>query len=89
MPLDLWTPIFFKMLGDALGKFVDADYSYKITGEMSVDLILVLLDLQEGLAPEIFLNTVYRDVVQDLDYEGVPFCCHHCHLVDHLVEQCD
>lgn len=53
----------FKMLGDHLGKFVDADYSYKIIGEMDVAHILVLLDLWEGLALDIYLNMVYGDVI--------------------------
>ena len=72
-----------------MGEYVDADFSYKITGEMSVARILVLLDLREGLSPEICLNTVYGDVVQVLDYEGVPFHYHHSHSANHLVVQCD
>ena len=31
---------------------------------------------------------VVVDVIQDLDYEGVPFQCHHCHSMEHLVAQC-
>lgn len=77
------------MIGDALGVYVDADLSYKITREMFVVRILVLLDLREGLSPEIFLNMVLRDVVHELDYEGVPFRCHLCHSEEHLVAQCD
>lgn len=49
--------------------------------------ILVLLDLWEGLSLEICLNTVLGEVVQELDYEGVPFYCHWCHSTDHLVAQ--
>jgi hypothetical protein len=89
LPPHLWTPILFKMIGDAMGKYVDVYFSYKITKDMYVTHILVLLDFREGFAPEIFLNTVYRDVVQNLDYEGVPLRCHHCHSMDHLMAQCD
>ena len=64
------------MIGDVLGEYVDVDFSYKFTGEMSVAHTLVLLDLREGISPEICLNTVYGDVVQELDYEGVPFLFH-------------
>jgi hypothetical protein len=56
---------------------------------MFVAHILVLLDLRESIALDIYMNTMYGDVNQILDYEGVPFCCHRCHLVDHLVAQCD
>ena len=51
--------------------------------------ILVLLDLWEGLAPEVCLNTKYGDVNHILDYKGIPFLCHRCHSMDHLVAQCD
>ena len=83
------TPTFFSLLRNHTGEFVDADYSYKLTREMAVVCILVLLDLREGLALEVCLNMEYGDVNQILDYEGVPFHCHRCHSVAHLVAQCD
>lgn len=89
LPLDLWNPFLFKMVGDTLGVYVDVDMSYKVTGEISIARILVLLDLHEGLSPKMCLKTMLRDVVQELDYEGVPFRCHRCHSADHFVVQCD
>ena len=59
LPIQLWTPAFFKLLGNQLGEYVDADFSFKITREMVVACVLVLLDLREGLASEICLDTIY------------------------------
>jgi hypothetical protein len=68
---------------------MDADYSYKHTRDMAMACILVLIDLREGLAEDIFLSTKYGEINQTLDYEGVPFRCHRCHSADHLMAQCD
>lgn len=89
LPIHLWNLSFFKMLGNHLGKYVDVDFSFKTTEEMAVARVLVLLDLREGLAPEICLIAYYGDVTQILDYEGVPFRYHICHYADHLVADCD
>lgn len=37
---------------------------------------------------DICLNTTQGPFLQLLDYEGVPFRCHQCHALDHLVAQC-
>lgn len=80
--------VIFRIIGDALGTYVDANMYFKVTGDMTVARILVLLDLQEGIMSDIFLNTMVGDVIQDLDYEGVPFRCHRCHSTNNLVAQC-
>lgn len=56
---------------------------------MAMAHIMVLLNLREGLTEDICLATKYGMLTQILDYEGVPFRCHRCHLADHLVAQCD
>ena len=89
LPLHLWNIQFFRMLGDHLGEFVDANFSFREFGEMAVARVLVLLDLREGLTTNVLLSTDYGDYPQMLDYEGVPFRCHRCHSVDHLVAECD
>lgn len=85
----LWTSSFFQLLGNHMGKFIDVDYSFKLTGEMAMASILVLLDLREGLVSNVNMTSKFGDFTQILDYEGVPFRCHRCHLVNHLVAQCD
>lgn len=89
LPVYLWTPDFFQLLGDHMGEFIDADYSFRTTYEMAMVCILVLLDLQEGLASKVKLSSQYGEFTQILDYEGVPFRCHRCHSLKHLVAQCD
>jgi hypothetical protein len=51
------------MLGNHLGEFVDVYFSFKTTREMVVAWVLVLLDLREGLAPEICLTVDYEYVI--------------------------
>lgn len=77
LPVHLWTPTFFRLLGDHLGDFIDADYSFKTTCEM------------EGLGPKVELSSRHGVFTQILDYEGVPFHCHRCHSLKHLVAQCN
>lgn len=43
-----------------MGEFVDANYSFKVTREMAVVCILVLLDLQEEISQEVCMNTNIR-----------------------------
>lgn len=68
---------------------MDADFSFKITRDMVLARILVLLDLREGLALKICLTADYGNITQIMDYEGVPFRCHICHFADHLVAKCE
>lgn len=89
LPIHLWNYFFFKMLGHHFGEFLDVDFSFRDIGEMAVAQVLVLLDLREGLAPEIVLTAKYGDYSQMLDYEGVPFRCHKCHSIDHTMADCD
>lgn len=89
LPPHLLNQIIFRMIGDARGSYLDAYMSYKVTRDMMVARILVMLDIQEGLMGDIYLNMVVGDVIQVLDYEGVPFQCHQCNSTDHLVAQCN
>lgn len=88
LPLEFWSDDIFKIIGDKLGSFVDADRSYEVSGRMTVARIMVNLDSSEGLSAE--LNLVYGDYsyIQILDYEGVPFRCHSCHKVGHVRRDC-
>ena len=88
LPPHLSNPVIFRMIGDALGSYVDANMSCKVTGDMTVAQILVMLDLRDGLMGDICLNTVVGNAIRVLDYDGVPFKCHRRHSLDHLVAQC-
>ena len=89
MAFELCTLTFFRLLRYHMGENIDVDYSYKHPKEMAMARILVLLDLREGPSPDVCLDTKYGKMTQILDYEGVPFHCHRCHSMEHLVAQCD
>lgn len=55
MPLEFWSDDIFKIIGDKLGSFVDADRSYEVSGRMTVAIIMVNLDSSEGLSAELNL----------------------------------
>jgi len=55
---------------------------------MTVARILVKLDLKKGLPQEFTINSATGTIVQMLDYEGIPFRCHRCHVYGHGVESC-
>jgi hypothetical protein len=71
-----------------LGSFLEADMSFEETGLMTVARILVKLDLKKGLPQEITINSAAGTFVQMLDYEGIPFRCHRCHVYGHGVASC-
>jgi hypothetical protein len=61
-----------------------------ITGdEMTMEIILVMVDMRGGLAEEMMLKIGEKTVIQKLDYEGIPFSCRHCHKHGHLANQCN
>ena len=63
LPFKLWFIKNFKLVGDSLGSFVEADMSFVHYGVMCMGKILVNLDLRDGRAEDIMIkwgNKVYR-----------------------------
>ena len=58
------------------------------TREMSVEIIMVSLNIGEGLREFLNLTDLRRTRVQILDYEGEPFRCRRCHEYGHIVMDC-
>jgi hypothetical protein len=84
LPVELWTPKGFEYLGNALGRYMDVDMSFKSsTGKMSMAHILVSLNIRKGLAEEIELSWGDKSIMKKLDYEGIPFKCRRCHKHGH------
>lgn len=83
--LEFWSDDIFRLIGDKLGSFVDADRSYEVSGRLTVARIMVNLDSSDDLSAE--LNMVYGDYshIQILDYEGLHFRCHNYHKVCHVL----
>lgn len=88
LPLQYWTPIIFKQIGNALGTYLDHDQSFESTGIMSMARILVHLDIRARLEEKITLHWRHFMYKQNLDYEGVPFWCRHYHKIEHLYRYC-
>jgi hypothetical protein len=59
--------------------------SFEVTRLMTVARILVHINLWKGLYQELLIESVARDFVQTLDYKGIPFRCHRCHVYGHGV----
>ena len=56
LPFKFWSVEFFRMLGNTLGTFLEADVSFLETGICCLGKILVLLDLRNGLAEDIVIQ---------------------------------
>ena len=74
---------FFKLVGNLLGSFVEADMSFLQSGVMCLGKVLVLLDLRKGLAEVLQIECGDRVFSQPLDYVGVPFRSNRCHRYGH------
>lgn len=88
LPLHFWNFERFMMIGNYLGKFLEAYMSFEDTGCMPVARILVNLDVRLGYLEEMNLEMSGLVYTQVLDYEGIHFRCLCCHALDHLVAHC-
>jgi hypothetical protein len=87
-PLEFWNENSFKVLGNLLGTYLDVDWSYKETCAHSMAQILVSINLRRGLDTNLEIVAGNRSFIQKLDYEGVSFLCHRCHLLGNLANKC-
>ena len=55
LPFEFWSVDFFKILGNTIGTFLEADVSFLETGICCLGKILVLLDIRNGLAEDIVI----------------------------------
>ena len=88
LPSEFWSLEFFKLIGNTLGTFLEADLSFLESGVCCLGRVLVLLDLRNGLAYDIDINHGEYVFSQSLDYVGIPFKCNRCHDYGHLVSHC-
>ena len=73
LPFEFWSVDFFKMIGNALGTFVEVDLSFLETGICCLGKVLVLLDMCNGLAEDIAIKKGEIVFTQPLVYVGFPF----------------
>jgi hypothetical protein len=83
LPMEIWTLKGFECLGNDLDRYMYVDISFTSTGKISVDRVLVSLNIRKGLTEEIELSWGDRYFLQKLDYEGIPFKCCRCHKHGH------
>lgn len=74
-PLNIGLWIFFKLIGNNLGTFLEVDMSFLDSGVCCLGKVLVLLDLCLGLVANILIKREDSELCQPLDYLGVPFKC--------------
>jgi hypothetical protein len=56
-----------------LGTYLDADFTFRETGDMALARILVSLNIRGYLRKELNITDRGRTRAQILDYEGIPF----------------
>jgi hypothetical protein len=88
LPLHFWSFEHFKLIGNYLGDFLDADMTFEETKQRKVARVLVNLNIREGLGEEVDLSWGSFTHTQRLDYENVPFRCRRCHQYRHLIKNC-
>jgi hypothetical protein len=88
LPMQYWNTHQFVAIGNIMGSYLEADISFEVTGLMKVAHILFLINLRKGLYQDLLIESIVGDFVQTLDYEGIPFRCHRCHVYGNSVENC-
>ena len=83
-----WSVVFFRLIGNALGTFLEADLSFLDSGVCCLGKVLVLLDVRNGLAEDIVIKKGELVFTQPLDYVGLPFRCNRCHCYGHFLTHC-
>ena len=88
LPLEFWNPAWLKDLGNVIGTFLEAYFSYLQTHQRAVARILVSMNIRIELREHLNLIWSYKIEQQILDYEDFPFRCHRCHKLGHLEKKC-
>ena len=88
LPFQLWSEEFFKLIGNTLGSFLEADLSFLDSGACFLGRVLVLLNIRKGLVADIDIRIGDTVINQTLDYIGIPFRCNRCHCYGHLFSNC-
>ena len=85
---EYWPLDFFKLVGNSLGTFLEADLSFLHSGVYCLGKILVLIDISKGLVADLLISKGNSSFKQPLDYVGIPFTCITCHRHGHLAADC-
>ena len=76
---EYWPLDFFKLVGNSLGTFLEADLSFLHSGVCCLGKILVLIDISKGLVAVLLISKGNSSFKQPLDYVGKKLKCIKCH----------
>ena len=82
--LELWTDKIFSLLGKELGSLIRADIIFQHLGVMTMAIILINIDVRDGIVVDMTIQKGDMSFKQKLDCIGVKFCCNRCHQYGHL-----
>ena len=85
LPVHCWNIQTLEKFGNALGIYIDKAEN---KGQYSCARICVEVDLEAGLPEAVKLKVGTWHHYQKLDYEQLPFKCHHCHEHNHFQRNC-
>jgi hypothetical protein len=66
LPLEFWSEEVFREIGNSLGSFIQAHLRFHSKRNLSLDKILVDVDLKHGLVTKITLQKGPKSIVQAL-----------------------
>jgi hypothetical protein len=84
LPLFFWSYEVFKEINNNIIILLDMEMNFLDSGLMSVEKVLVGLDLWEGLARELNLQNNPFTYIKKIYYLGVPFKGVRCYLYGHM-----
>jgi len=73
LPPELWSKDIFKLVGVAIGNFLDVDIRFVDSCIMNLAHILVDVDTRDKLVAKMTIRKGTSSMVQPLDYVGIPF----------------
>jgi hypothetical protein len=76
----------FREIGNALGFYYEANFSFQNYGYMGMAHILIGLNLSVGLADKITIQNNGSFYQRALDNLGIPFICGICDIYGHFVK---
>lgn len=88
LPLYLWNSSTLETIGNSLGKVLAVDLKVLEAPIKRVTMVLMELDIHEGLQESIDIEWRGHTIRQNLDYLGIPFRCTLCRKTGHLRSYC-
>jgi hypothetical protein len=85
-PHKFWMPEILHRLGAYFWDFISLEKASWDPDDYSIAWVLVDVDLHDDLSRE---KTIFHGScshIQTMDYNGIPFKCNRCHVIDHMLK---